>query len=131
MIRKTRQRDAVLSVFRSKERPLTPKEVLSLAIKQAPSLGLTTVYRHIRALEKSGDITVVDYPGQPLRFELASKEYRPHFICNVCRKLYYFSGYVPQIEFIPPAGFEITGQEVVFYGICRECKAKETKKKKD
>ncbi len=121
MIRRTRQRDAVLEVFKTKERPLTPKEVLAAAIKQAPTLGLTTVYRHIRALEKKGEVTVVDYPGQPLRFELASKEYRPHFICNVCRNVYYFSGQVPDVPFTPPEGFTITGQEVVFYGICKEC----------
>ena len=50
MERSTRQRRAIRRVLLETRRPLSPREILELARKQVPSLGLATVYRILRAL---------------------------------------------------------------------------------
>ena len=50
MERSTRQRRAIREAFLEAGRPLSPQEVLELARKKVPSLGLATVYRTLKGL---------------------------------------------------------------------------------
>ncbi|MDX2108874.1 MAG: transcriptional repressor [Verrucomicrobiota bacterium] len=125
MIRRTRQRDAILQVFEETGRPLAPGELHQLALKYCSDIGLRTVYRNIRDLVTEGKLVGVDYPGQPLRYELVSdKGHHPHFICRGCNKLYQIDVALPEFEVKAPAGFVIEGEEIVFFGRCPKCAGK-------
>lgn len=65
MERSTRQRRAIRRVLLETRRPLSPREILELARKQVPSLGLATVYRNLRALVEEGAVVPVALPGSP------------------------------------------------------------------
>lgn len=121
MIRQTRQRLAIEGVFRSEGRPLTVAELHEAAQARAPGTGLRTVYRHIRALTADGKIVGIDYPGQPLRYEWVRDRHHAHFICRVCNRLFDLDVVVPEVEIVAPAGWQVTGQETVFYGCCPQC----------
>jgi Fur family ferric uptake transcriptional regulator len=121
MIRRTRQRLSLETVFKSAGRPLTPGEVHVAARKNMPSIGLRTVYRQINDMVADGLIVGVDYPGQPLRYEWVREGHHAHFICRGCDRVYDLEVEVPDVEVKAPKGFSLKGQETVFYGYCPEC----------
>lgn len=124
MIRKTPQREAILSAIKDAGRPLTVDEILDLGRKKSPRLGLRTVYRQVGRLVSEGRLVGLDYPGQPTRYEQADGRHRPHFICSHCRKMFDFEEEAPDVPYTPPPGFTIKGEEIIFYGVCPECDAK-------
>jgi len=79
MIRKTRQREALLHALSEAGRPLSATELHVLAVKHTPRIGLRTVYRNIRELVSEGKLMGVDFPGQPLRYAQVSRAgHHPH-----------------------------------------------------
>ena len=124
MIRKTKQRSAIESVFMEEPRPLTPQEVFEFGKKKLPSMGLRTVYRQIQDLSKEGLIVGMDYPGQPIRYEWVKDDFHSHFICRTCQRVFDLPGEIEDVAITPPKGFKITGQETMFFGFCPDCKAK-------
>ncbi|MDP0498955.1 MAG: transcriptional repressor [Verrucomicrobiota bacterium JB022] len=121
MIRQTRQRAAIEQVLREAGRPLSPNEIHEMAVKLLPGLGLRTVYRQIKDLSEAHLLLGVDYPGQPVRYELAMDGHIGHFICRDCDRVYYLQVEVPEVHIEEPEGFKITGQETIFYGVCPNC----------
>ena len=71
--RKTKQRGAIREVFEKASRPLRPDEVHELAKDEAPSVGISTIYRTIKGLVKDGEIIPVEVPGEPPRYEASGK----------------------------------------------------------
>ena len=121
MIRNTRQREAILAVLAGASRPLTPQEVFDAAVSLVPGLGLRTVYRHLRELEAAFRVVGIDYPGQPLRYEMAGGDHHPHFICRRCNRVFDLPVEIPDVPVVVPEGFRLEGQETIFYGICKSC----------
>ncbi len=122
MIRKTKQRSAILNALKSENRPLSSIEIYDIGKKFTSRLGLRTVYRNINELQYEGKIVSLDYPGQPIRYELITPDgHHSHFICYYCKKVFDFHDEIPDIKYVPPAGFKIEGEEIVFYGRCPDC----------
>lgn len=116
--RRTRQRTAILQAFRQASRPLTVEEVWHLGKALTPRLGLRTVYRNINEMLVEGALTGVDYPGQPVRYELVAGEHRPHLICRDCNKIFVIPEASPDFEYPSPEGFEVTGSEIILFARC-------------
>lgn len=121
MERETRQRQAILAVLRAARGPLTRDDILAAARRRVSRLGTATVNRHIRALTDEGKLLGVDYPGQPVRYELPGPAAHPHFICRRCGKVFDWAVAAPDVKVTPPPGFSVNGHEVVFYGSCPAC----------
>ena len=122
MERDTRQRQAILAVLRAARGPLTRDEILAGARRRVARLGTATLNRHIRTLTRERELLGVDYPGQPIRFELPSPSAHPHFICRRCGTVYDWNVAVPEVAIKAPPGFTVKGHEVVLYGICPACR---------
>ncbi len=111
-----------MKAFEKAKRPLTADEILSLAKEEVPSLGMRTVYRHIKAMEEGDQMISLDYPGQPVHYEIVDgRGSRPHFICKTCRKLYDLEIPEPRVRMPNVEGFEFEGHEVIFFGKCPTC----------
>lgn len=121
MERSTRQRRAIREAFLEAGRPLSPQEVLELARKKVPSLGLATVYRTLKGLVEEGFLTPVALPGEPFRYEPAGREHHHHFLCRRCGRVYELLGCHPALQDHLPPGFLAEGHEVMVYGRCPEC----------
>lgn len=121
MDRSTRQRDAIRSLFTPDGRPLTPKEILERADKDAPGISLATVYRTIKALDDLGEIVKVELPGEPTRYELAGKDHHHHFQCEACGRAFDLHGCPGGLSELAPAGFEVTRHEITLFGTCDRC----------
>jgi Fur family transcriptional regulator, ferric uptake regulator len=123
MIRKTRQRSAIREALEASGRPMSPEEVLSAAQTHVRGLGIATVYRNLKALVEEGWLVPVELPGEPARYELAGKDHHHHFHCRACGRVFELNGCVEKLAELVPAGFAMTGHEVVLYGLCRGCQA--------
>lgn len=119
--RSTRQRAALLAVFRSADRPLLAAEALELAQQQVPGLGLATVYRNLKALTEEGTLVQVLLPGETPRYEMADRQHHHHFQCVRCQRVFDGVGCPGSLEHLAPAGFVVQGHELTLYGLCRAC----------
>lgn len=121
MQRDTRQRRTIRRVFEGASRPLTPQEVLAVAQRRIPRLGLATVYRTINSLVTEGWLRAVELPGAAPRYEQLSDRHHHYFQCRTCGRAFEIPGCPGNLAHMVPAGFHMEGHEVVLYGQCNGC----------
>ncbi len=121
MHRDTRQRRAIRRVFTETARPLSPDDVLELAQRSVPSLGLATVYRNIRRLHDDGWLAEVELPGGGMRYELAARPHHHHFLCRACDQAFDVHNCPESVEELAPDGFTVEGHELILFGLCAAC----------
>ena len=86
MQRNTTQRQAIQRVMQEVNRPLGPDEIFESAKTYCPGLGIATVYRAIKELVDTRQLTIVNLPGEPSRYEMAGKGHHHFFFCRHCKK---------------------------------------------
>jgi Fur family ferric uptake transcriptional regulator len=118
--RKTRQRDAIREVFTSASRPLRPQEVVAVAQRSLPSLGIATVYRALKQLLDEGWLASVRIAGRT-RYELAEGGHHHHFHCLDCDRTFNILGCAGNVQKLAPSGFVIASHELTLSGTCRWC----------
>lgn len=128
MQRNTRQREAVLAAIERAGRALTPGELLALAQGTVASLNLSTIYRHLHALQDEARIVKVLLPGQATRFEAAcgdgqrdAAHHHHHFHCERCDRVYALHACPGPMQELAPAGFVVSAHEITLRGLCAEC----------
>jgi len=130
MERNTRQREAVLAAIEHAGRALTPGEILALAQASVASLNLSTIYRHINALQDEARIVKVLLPGQTARFEAAcgddhahggAHHHHHHFHCNACDRVYALHACPGPMQELAPKGFVVRAHEITLHGLCASC----------
>ena len=128
MERHTRQRQAVLDAIDHAGRALTPNEILALAQASVASLNLSTIYRHLNALQDDARIHKVMLPGQAARFEAAcagghheADHHHHHFHCSACDGVYALHGCPGPMQDLAPKGFVVQSHEVTLHGLCAGC----------
>ena len=122
--RGTQQRRHIYNVVKLADRPLSPQEILEEAQKELPSLGIATVYRSVKYLTESGIFTMVELPGEGLRYEIAGKHHHHHFHCQSCSKVYEIDDIDTDFNNIPD-GFKVKEHVVILYGQCAQCAEQE------
>ncbi len=129
MERQTRQRQAVLDAIDHAGRALTPAEILALAQASVASLNLSTIYRHLNALQDNARINKVMLPGQAARFEAAcdaghhgtEPHHHHHFHCSACDRVFALHGCPGSMQDMAPQGFVVQSHEITLRGLCQEC----------
>lgn len=119
--RRTAQKAAIHGAVTQSPRPLTAHEVLEVAQRDVPSLGIATVYRQLKRLVGQQEVVAVELPGEPARYECASHDYHHHFQCEACGLVFDVPGCNAHIEHGVPDGFQVRRHEVVLYGACKDC----------
>jgi Fur family ferric uptake transcriptional regulator len=119
--RKTKQRDALVSVLERAERPLSVAELLEAASKRIEGLGVATVYRAVGALLDDGRIDAVEIPGEPTRYERADKGHHHHFQCEKCDRVFDIAGCLDNLRKLVPPKFRVKQHSVMLYGLCPAC----------
>lgn len=121
MERSTKQRTAIRQALQAADRPLLATEVLEVAQKAVPSLGIATVYRTLKALVEQESLQVVELPGENPRFEFAHGHHH-HFSCQACGRVYDIHACPGDFSKMVPPGFAVSNHEVTLYGRCADCK---------
>ncbi|HPF61488.1 MAG TPA: transcriptional repressor [Gemmatimonadales bacterium] len=118
MERITTQRRAIRRVLEEAPGPLGPMEVLETATAEGVRLGLATVYRTIRWLLDAGEVTAVDLPGEPARYEPATRSHHHHFRCTRCGRVIDIPCTVRALETMVPSGYTLEAHEIFLSGTC-------------
>lgn len=121
MERNTRQRSAIREAIAQADRPLLPQEVLDAARKDAPGLGISTVYRNLKALVEEGELHTVRLPGENPRFEPAGDRHHHHFQCCQCQRVFDVHACPCDMALMAPKGFTVEDHELTLYGRCKDC----------
>jgi Fur family ferric uptake transcriptional regulator len=119
--RQTRQRAAIESVLGASERPLIPLEILAIAQRELPTMGIATVYRALRDGQEAGTIQAVEVAGGTTHYERADHAHHHHFHCVACGKVYEVHGCPGNLAGLAPAGFQVEGHEITLRGRCAAC----------
>jgi Fur family ferric uptake transcriptional regulator len=121
MERQTRQREAIRNAFDEERRPLSPDEVLALAQRRVPQMGIATVYRTISALVASGWLSPVKLPGEATRYERMVHDHHHHFRCRICKRAFRIFGCIGHVNLSTPAGFVAESHDITVNGVCAGC----------
>jgi len=145
MERQTRQRQAVLDAIDRAGRALAPAEILEMAQRSVASLNLSTIYRHLNALQDEARIVKVLLPGQAAaRFEAMCHgghdghghrgaghgndhdtdpgHHHHHFHCNGCDRVYPLHACPGSMQDLVPEGFVVQAHEITLSGLCADCR---------
>ncbi len=119
--RRTRQRAAIRAVLEAARRPLSIGEVLEMAQRSVPGLGIATVYRTVGALVEEGFLSQVEIGGEAPRYEVAGRGHHHHFRCRQCQRVFEMAGCLPDVQRLAPAGFLVENHEILLFGLCPDC----------
>ena len=120
--RRTSQGSAITMVVRDATGPLRPLEILELASRIVPTLGIATVYRQLRRLQDAGQVRAVDLGVNDVRYEPTDRGHHHHFLCSECEEAFDIHGCAEGISEMVPPGFMVQTHEITLYGQCEECR---------
>ena len=124
--RNTIQRTLVFETVNKLQNHATADEIYDAIISEHPNISRATVYRNLNLLSEMGEIRKLEIPGGPDRFDHCVDNHC-HVKCEKCGRLFdvdmdYISGLESNIR--DTRGFDFTGYDIIFRGICPDCKKK-------
>jgi Fur family ferric uptake transcriptional regulator/Fur family peroxide stress response transcriptional regulator len=105
----------------------TADEVYAEVSRRHPTISRGTVYRNLNKLAESGDIRNREIPSCANHYDHRCDDHY-HARCLRCGKVFDVDmDYIPDLgkKIKDAHGFEFSGYDLVFKGVCAECK-KET-----
>ena len=121
--RHTLQRDLILEAVKELHCHATADDVYDLIVTKHPNISRGTVYRNLKLLSDIGEIRKVEITSGADRFDHECHAHY-HARCIKCNKVFNV-----EMDFIDDLqknikdthGFEFTGHDLIFKGICLEC----------
>jgi len=119
----TPQRIAILKVLQGNTSHPSAEEIYKKVTRKHPNISFTTIYNTLDVLKKTGQIRelIIDKTRKHFDPDLSPHN---HLICDTCHTIFdIFEDFSDAIT-IPQSVsdvFHVTGHEIVFYGICKEC----------
>ena len=134
--------DELTDLFRASGRKVTPQRqcifrllqgngdhpsadhVYEAARAEMPTISLKTVYQTLHELAEIGELSTLDLGTGTVRFDPNVEARHHHLVCRRCGKVRDAEVAVPGLA-VPEGqvqGFEISSAEVVFRGLCAECR---------
>lgn len=120
----SRQREQVLRTLKENVVHPTAEYLYDILKEKNPKISLATLYRNLNQLAEAGIIKKIDGLESSAHFDHNTHNHY-HFICDKCKKVFDISaGVAPDIisKTENETGFYIEGHDIVFHGLCRECK---------
>jgi Fur family ferric uptake transcriptional regulator len=128
-------RQAILDVLSNTTEHLSAEEIYLKVHKIHPSIGLTTVYRTLELLIKTGIVFKFDFGDGRARYELSENPkgigHHHHLVCTGCSRIIDYTDFInEEIELLKRTEkelskkykFKITNHMIQFYGLCEKCK---------
>lgn len=125
MQRKTIQSSLVFEAVNKLQCHATADEIYNEIVKDYPNISRGTVYRNLQWLCEMGEIRKREIPGGADRFDHCVSDHY-HVRCISCGRVFDVDmEYKTDLEkSIGDAhGFVFTGHDIIFKGICSECRA--------
>ncbi len=124
MQRHTIQAALVLEAVNKLQSHATADEVYQEIVREHPHISRGTVYRNLNRLAQAGEIRKIEVPGGADRFDHLCHDHC-HVRCEKCGRVFdvdmeFVFGLEKSIR--DPHGFQITGYDIIFRGICPTCR---------
>ena len=123
MLRKTKQREAILKVLRGTTSHPAADWIYNEVRKEIPNISLGTVYRNLKLLRECGEILEIDLGSTSSRFNgNAANHY--HFRCEKCGRVFDIDEPVDEKinqRIARKTGFKISHHWLEFRGLCKRC----------
>lgn len=119
--RSTRQRSAILAALKQASRPLSTQEILEATSEHGGAVGIATIYRNLKSFMQSGEVTLVEIPGDSPRYEIAGHSHHHHFHCTSCDRVFDVHHCPGNLASMAPEGFRVESHELILYGKCSNC----------
>jgi Fur family transcriptional regulator, stress-responsive regulator len=123
-LRVTAPRLAVLAAVRAGDH-LAADDVAAAARERIGSISTQATYDVLAALVRVGLVRRIEPAGSPARFETRVADNHHHIICRCCGVAVDVDCAVSQAPCLEPpdaAGFVIDEAEVIFWGLCPDCR---------
>ncbi len=123
----SRQRELIYKTV--VENPIHPTAdtVYAIVRAQEPNISLGTVYRNLNLLSQQGLLQKICLPNASDCFDGRCDEHH-HMLCTHCGKVFDLPFTLKLEELKKQAGafpgFLITGCQILFHGLCAECRGK-------
>jgi Fur family peroxide stress response transcriptional regulator len=120
----TPQRLAIMDFLDGNRSHPSAEEIYRHVAKKFPTMSFATVYNTLETLKGKGAVTELTIDPDKKRFDPDTRPHH-HLICKKCRKV--VDVHVDYDLSLPPGageGFEVTGNHIEFYGVCRRCGGK-------
>lgn len=127
-LRRTGQRDLIMTTFLSTEDHLTIEDLHRLVRKHDDTVGHTTVYRTLKLLTEAGLAREVRFGDNKTYFEHHyNHDHHDHMICTVCgRVIEFFSEAIESLQdkMADDFGFKPTHHSLRMWGVCSDCQGR-------
>lgn len=124
MRRNTIQRALILDAVNKLQCHPTADEIYNAVVQEHPSISRGTVYRNLQRLCEMGEIRKREIPGGADRYDHLCHDHY-HIRCVKCGRVFDVDmEYMEDLEksVRDTHGFQFTGHDIVFKGICPACK---------
>jgi len=124
MQRNTIQAALVLEAVNKLQSHATADEVYQEIVREHPHISRGTVYRNLNRLAQAGEIRKIELSGGADRFDHLCHDHC-HVRCEKCGLVFdvdmeFVYGLEENIR--DPHGFQFTGYDIIFRGICPACR---------
>jgi len=121
-IKLTPQRIAILHYLKDNKSHPSAEDIYKSVKKQFPTMSFATVYNTLEALKNKGNILELKIDPAKKRYDPDCSEHH-HLICTKCKSIMdIFKDFNINLSDDLTDGFELLGNNIEFYGICRDCK---------
>jgi Fe2+ or Zn2+ uptake regulation protein len=127
----TAQRQCIFEALEGDVTHPSAERVYEKVRRDMPNVSLKTVYHTLNDLADLGAIAVLDVGTGSARFDPNVETTHHHLVCRACGKVRDVAADFPGLRVSRRAtqGFEVDSAEVVFRGLCDDCKGSQLDKK--
>ncbi|WP_420174503.1 Fur family transcriptional regulator [Luteococcus sp. OSA5] len=124
-MRVTAIRTAVLDVLAQSPHAQV-EQVRAGVLDRLGSASVQSVYDALNALREAGVVRKVELAGHPARYQIHAHDNHHHMACRGCGKVVDVAcavGRMPCLTPVDTHGFELDEAEVIYWGLCPDCRA--------
>jgi len=128
-IKRTRQRESILSVLRNSDNPLCAADICSKMDIGNNGAWLSTVYRTLELFVQKGVVLKTNMINSEMAvYEINRFEHKHYAVCMNCHKVITMDN-CPMENFLPEledGDFQIMGHNLEVFGYCKNCHSNDT-----
>lgn len=127
-------REAILELLSRVSGHMSAKNIYAALYPMYPGIGLTTIYRTLDLLTRTGHVNKITLGDGKSRYEFRSgerKDHHHHLICLKCGRIINYTDFVQEeLELVKKIGdalakkhnFHIQDHNIEFLGVCEKCR---------